>query len=456
MATDASHIVVFAGPSVDRATIDEIIPGAIVHPPAGQADLVNCVDRDRPHVVALIDGVFDQRLSVWHKELLYALHRGVHVYGASSIGALRAAETSIFGTVGVGRVFQWYADGVIDGDDEVAVMHADAEHGYRPLSIPHVNVRATMQLPATIESLESTMIELVLECSRDMHYVDRTVASILAAVAAAGVDDTTLGDVETILRDQFVDQKRADAIELLTRLATLPNDIAPFSPAFEFEVSPFFAALRERDRTAARGGVEVSFAELAYHLSLHMEEFEQFNAAAVDRLALLSLAPRFGIDVDDGAVDDEIARLQRRFGLDDDDALEQWCRRNDLTDEDFRALMRDEAICRRLRRFAVSSNLVRGTARALVDALRLAGRYEEWMDAAGELHASVDGDVFDSLRTSEMTLTDLLADHARETGWRPAGAFESWWREAGYRDLNTLRVELLRAHLARAADDQRL
>ena len=66
---------------------------------------------------------------------------GVHVFGASSMGALRAAELHPFGMVGVGRVFEGYRAGVYEDDDEVAVVHASEEAGFAPLSEAMVNVR---------------------------------------------------------------------------------------------------------------------------------------------------------------------------------------------------------------------------------------------------------------------------------------------------------------------------
>ena len=53
-------------------------------------------------VIGLVDGVFERVPAVWHKEILFALSEGVHVYGAASMGALRAAELDTFGMRGVG------------------------------------------------------------------------------------------------------------------------------------------------------------------------------------------------------------------------------------------------------------------------------------------------------------------------------------------------------------------
>ena len=42
------------------------------------------------------DGVFHTERSIWHRELLEAVACGIHVIGASSMGALRAAELEPF------------------------------------------------------------------------------------------------------------------------------------------------------------------------------------------------------------------------------------------------------------------------------------------------------------------------------------------------------------------------
>ena len=62
-------------------------------------------------------------------------------FGASSMGALRAAELHTFGMRGVGEIFERYRDGVLEDDDEVAVSHASADHAYRELSVAMVNLR---------------------------------------------------------------------------------------------------------------------------------------------------------------------------------------------------------------------------------------------------------------------------------------------------------------------------
>ena len=65
--------LVFLGPTMPVAVARSPLPDATFLPPARQADVLSAVETHRPDVIALIDGVFHQSLSVWHKEILYAL-----------------------------------------------------------------------------------------------------------------------------------------------------------------------------------------------------------------------------------------------------------------------------------------------------------------------------------------------------------------------------------------------
>ena len=108
-------------------------------PPARQGDVWRAL-RLRPRAIALIDGVFEAQPSVWHREILDALDAGVPVLGGASMGALRAAELCGLGMKGAGRIFRWYRDGIVIDDAEVALLHAGAEHAWRALTVPQVNV----------------------------------------------------------------------------------------------------------------------------------------------------------------------------------------------------------------------------------------------------------------------------------------------------------------------------
>src|SRR5258706_16458010 len=126
-------IFVFLGPTLAVAEASRILDATYL-PPVAMGDLYDLMKREpeMPRVIAIIDGLFETVPAVWHKEILFALSQGVHVIGSSSMGALRAAELHSFGMKGIGKIFEAYRDGVLDADDEVAVVHGDASSGFLP------------------------------------------------------------------------------------------------------------------------------------------------------------------------------------------------------------------------------------------------------------------------------------------------------------------------------------
>ena len=165
-------IVAFLGPSLPAREAK----GFHLLPPARQGDVWRAIAL-RPRAIALIDGVFESQPSVWHQEILDALDAGIPVIGGASMGALRAAELHTLGMAGAGRIFRWYRDGTVIDDSEVALLHGDAEHGFRPLTVPQVNVRwsARRWLPPRAATA-------LIEASGSIFYQERTVPRVLDLV----------------------------------------------------------------------------------------------------------------------------------------------------------------------------------------------------------------------------------------------------------------------------------
>jgi hypothetical protein len=130
--------IIFAGPSLYRQR-PEPLEGELWLPPAAQGDILRAVIKYHPSQIVLIDGVYFQSLSVWHKEIVYALLEGTVVIGAASIGAIRAAELWRYGMTGIGEIFERYRDG--EEDDSLVVLNYDPET-FRPLTTPRVGHQA--------------------------------------------------------------------------------------------------------------------------------------------------------------------------------------------------------------------------------------------------------------------------------------------------------------------------
>ena len=131
--------IIFLGPSLRLADARELLD-TDYRPPAGQGDLLGAA-QEKPPAIGLIDGIFKDAPTVRHREILWAMAQGVPVFGASSMGALRAAELAPQGMIGVGLIYRWFRRFPLLPDDAVAVTHGPAELGSPPLSDAMVDIR---------------------------------------------------------------------------------------------------------------------------------------------------------------------------------------------------------------------------------------------------------------------------------------------------------------------------
>ena len=215
-------IIIFTGPTLPPHEAEQFLQATYL-PPVSEGDVYRAA-LGGPRAIGIIDGYFENVPAVWHKEILYAMSKGIPVFGSASMGALRAAELAQFGMEGVGAVFQAYRDGVLEDDDEVAVIHGPAELGYPMLSEAMVNIRRTltdaakpMDILAVLRHPRKPRTGLL----KDLPYR----AQKLPARSCNALEDSGLavGAKLTRLRAWLpggrVDQKREDAIAMLRVLA---------------------------------------------------------------------------------------------------------------------------------------------------------------------------------------------------------------------------------------------
>ncbi len=241
-------IVVFAGPSLPPE-VRPADPRLDWRGPAAAGDAVRLAAVP-PRAVALIDGLFDQHPAIRHKELLELIALGVTVIGAASQGALRAAELQAFGMIGVGRIFAAFAKGRLVSDDEVAVLHGPADYGWRALTEPLVNVRATLARAARARVIGAPAARRVIEAARRIHYAERAWPGVLRAAGDGG--DLAAAEVEALrawLPAGRVDLKRADALAGVDHALSLgpgPPPARPFPPRTVFSDALAAAVTGER------------------------------------------------------------------------------------------------------------------------------------------------------------------------------------------------------------------
>ncbi len=211
-------VCVFLGPSLPLADARRILD-AVYLPPVSMGDIYRVMMTRPPRAIAIIDGLFEQTPAVWHKEILFALSRGVRVLGASSMGALRAAELAAFGMQGVGEVFEAFHRGELEDDDEVAVVHAAAADGYRSLSDAMVNLRAGLREARAAGRISASSHDRLVAAGKALFYPDRSWPRLFAVAGGLGIPDAELGALREQVAGRRPDVKRADAIRLLELLA---------------------------------------------------------------------------------------------------------------------------------------------------------------------------------------------------------------------------------------------
>ncbi|MEI2298151.1 TfuA-like protein [Ensifer sp. MJa1] len=218
--------VAFVGPTLPDAS--PLAEGIVVRPPAAQGDILRAVESGAS-AIGLIDGNFEYVAPVWHKEILYALSQGVEVFGAASMGALRAAECAAFGMVGVGEIYRQYATGERVDDADVALLHGPAELNYLPLTLPLVNVDATLAHLEESRSLSAELCIAIRTAAAGIFYKERTWLAICESAGLA--KDMNVAVLAGVLTGAVIDQKRLDALQLLdavqhaqTQRTVVPRD----------------------------------------------------------------------------------------------------------------------------------------------------------------------------------------------------------------------------------------
>jgi hypothetical protein len=204
--------VIFAGPSIAGLSPEDM-RGLCVRPPAKCGDIYEAA-QDGATLIGLIDGLFETCRSPWHKEILHALANGLEVLGASSIGAIRAAELRPFGMIGIGVVTRLFARGTLTRDDEVALLHGPAETGYLPLTEALVNMRVTLRRATRSGLISRDEERSLLHVAQSMFYKDRTYESLLASIGGC-LSQHSLDLLTGWLPSNKVDAKRDDAVRLI-------------------------------------------------------------------------------------------------------------------------------------------------------------------------------------------------------------------------------------------------
>jgi hypothetical protein len=240
--------LVFIGPTVSHAETLEVVE-AICLPPAVQGSIISAVQQFDPSAILIVDGGFQSQPAIRHKEILWAIAKGVPVIGAASMGALRAAELFPY-MQGVGLIYRWYRRFAFAPDDAVAVLHGPLEVNFAPLTHALIDLRMTVRRACRQHMISPEHRAKLESAAQDLNFRERTLARMVrGALAHEGADNC-----HEILVAAFVQQKKRDALDafrlLRDGLFRPPPDLPDFklTAAFVKDLDDAGLALSEHTR----------------------------------------------------------------------------------------------------------------------------------------------------------------------------------------------------------------
>lgn len=357
---------VFLGPSLPLARARELFPAGEFLPPVQQGDVLRLLSR-HPEAIGIIDGYFEVIPSVWHKEILLALAEGVHVFGASSMGALRAAELHKFGMTGIGRVFEWYRDEVLTGDDEVAVAHASEEFGYRSVSDALVDIRDACEAAVHAGVLSASLAEQLVRITKDAYFAERSCAATVRRAEAEGADSEQLRAWLDFIKQRGPGLKQRDAELLLCTMRDfLANGPGPFRAGFTLEHTEFLERFRNEVDLSHVARIDRQAAE-EHELLRGCISVAELREKQLLRILARREAERMGWQLSETEVQEKAEAFRGRCGLDTAESAGGWMDAEGLSETAFWEFINDACLIDRLRRLYGHA-----IERGLVDQLRIA------------------------------------------------------------------------------------
>jgi hypothetical protein len=423
-------VLVYLGPSLDVGFAKEIVPDAVFLPPASHADIISDVPKYNPTHILLIDGVFDSKLPVWHKELSWAALKGIKVYGSSSMGALRASELADVGVmIGSGKIFEWYHEGVIDADDEVAVIYHQTPSGnYVCDTCPLVNLRAG--LLRLIESEEITPEEAgeIFKTEQGKHYTERL----------------TSPDSRYVF-----DQKREDALHLLSNFLTL-DYCTDKRPDLTY-MTMLFNAMLERERRVEHAGATITMQHVDSYITLNCPQYNQICWDSKNRALAVILADILHVAVTKEDIEYEWSTFCARNRLVVWDQYLDWLNANAMTPANFEVMTIQNARIRKLHETYITTCMFRRQTQTILDYMRTHNQLQMWLDDCADAERIiVDRENTDTVGIDfTENLQGMFQEHLEATGLEIAGTLDNYLRETGISSVAELRVCLSRLALAR-------
>jgi hypothetical protein len=146
----------------------------------------------------------------------------------------------------LGQIFYDYASGRRIDDADVALLHGPAELGYAPITVPLVNVDATLEKTVDEGLVDEDEAGQLHQSARRIFYKDRTWKGI---GSVAGMPWPRLRE---LVEGCWTDQKLADALALVDAINQGPERPSDPPPAWSFNTTPLWRELYDKSAKSGR------------------------------------------------------------------------------------------------------------------------------------------------------------------------------------------------------------
>jgi hypothetical protein len=308
------------------------------------------------------------------------------------------------------------------------------------------NIRSTLRRAQESNVISRDTRDVLERIAKNLFYPRRTYPLILQIAAADGMCGEELSALREWLPAGQVNQKRDDAIAMLRVIRDrLSDGLEPKRVSFSFEHTWFWEQAKVA-ADAAQHGPEGDRLELEQILDeIRLEGwYRHALEGARGRSLAVEEARRRGMQVRAAMLQESADTFRREHGLLDPEDTRRWLQENDLSGDQVRRFMEEEALLRWTRR--VTSHQT--TAR-LPDHLRSTGEYARLLARARHKQQTLEdaGLLQATLTDVGLTEEELFSWYFEERLGQPAEDNAALYAlRAGFADVDTFRCAVLREY----------
>jgi hypothetical protein len=304
-----------------------------------------------------------------------------------------------------------------------------------------VNVRKTFQIARERGIISGQTEEVLVEIGSLIHYPDRTYEAILQQWKDTNPALDDLHALEAFIKEDRVDLKREDAIQVLEKITELSDSNKPFVANFDLNHTIYLEGLLDSDQSAeCPNGIKVTYEDFVNYARLEWDDFPQVIDEVITNSLILAFAREKDIALSESERETYLETYRYFHELHTDVDLEDWAGRNGLSLDDLIQVIDDWGLIQKMKR-----KFLKPDNRAIIWQLQMDGRYGSLADLVGR----IEQDVLSGVSTPGNSVDEgQLLNYFRDTQGLPLDAdVYKHAEEMGFNSQTALMLVLIKSYL---------